>query len=182
MAVDLFYTKTAFELFSGDVIKFARKRLTETDKNVSRNLYDSLKYNLKVSPNSFQLDISMLYYGTFQDKGVSGTHLKRPGTTYTYRQSSAVLGLEYNQGVFQAWLRARKIRFRDAQGRFLTYKQSGFILAVHIKKKGFKGTQFFTKSFEQTFKRLPSYIDQKFKLDLDKFLAYSSRHILSTKF
>jgi hypothetical protein len=46
--------------------------LSKSKKNFSKQLYNSLGYDLNVSKNSFSLSILMEDYGMFQDKGVKG--------------------------------------------------------------------------------------------------------------
>ena len=66
-------TEAALEAFKNFVLQQARTRLSKSKKNVSKELYDSLKGNVKVMPNSINVDFEMEDYGLFQDKGVKGT-------------------------------------------------------------------------------------------------------------
>ena len=58
--------------FAKYVIQQSRTNLTKGKKNSSKELYNSLDYDLNVSPNSFSMSFLMEEYGIFQDKGVSG--------------------------------------------------------------------------------------------------------------
>ena len=57
--------------FAKRVIQQSRTRLTKGKKNSSKELYNSLKYDLKTSANAFILNFFMEEYGIYQDKGVS---------------------------------------------------------------------------------------------------------------
>ena len=69
-------TQAALEAFKNFVIQQSRTRLSKGRKNVSKELYNSLKGNVKEMPNSISLEFEMEDYGIFQDKGVSGTKKK----------------------------------------------------------------------------------------------------------
>jgi hypothetical protein len=73
------------------------------------------------------------------------------------------------------WAKDRNIRLRDEKGKYKkgNYKTIGFLIARSIYKKGIKGSMFFTKPFEQAFKKLPTELKEKFGLDVEDFLAYS---------
>jgi len=65
-------TQTALDKFSKGVVKQSRTRLTKGKKNVTKNLYNAIDYDLTVSPNSFSLKFYTGEYGVFQDEGVKG--------------------------------------------------------------------------------------------------------------
>ena len=75
----------ALEAFRDRVVKESKQGLRRRKKVVSGNLLNSIKGSpVKVTQNSLQFNISMADYGTFQDKGVSGTE-KKYDTPYTDR-------------------------------------------------------------------------------------------------
>ena len=162
--------KQSLETFSKRVISRSRANLTRQKKNVTKDLYNSLDYQLNVSANSFSLSFYMEDYADFQDKGVSGTERKY-NTPYSYKASSNLLGLEYHTGTFAKWAKFRGKQGRNKLGQFITYKQTGFMLASLIKKKGIKPTHFFTKPFEAAFKDLPSEVVDAFGLDLNNIIT-----------
>ena len=69
-------TQKALNSFAKYVIQQSRTNLTKGKKNASKELYNSLDSDVKVSKNSFQLSFLMEEYGVFQDKGVSGKEKK----------------------------------------------------------------------------------------------------------
>ena len=52
----------------------------------------------------------------------------------------------------------------------MSHKSMGYLIARSIYNKGLKPTLFFTKPFEDAFKRMPDDLVEKFGLDVDKFL------------
>ena len=58
--------------FGKFIIKQSRTNLTKAKKNVSKELYNSLRYTINVDKKDFTISFYMADYGTFIDKGVSG--------------------------------------------------------------------------------------------------------------
>ena len=54
------------------VVKQSRTMLTKAKKNVNKDLYNSIKYEVVPNADGFVLQFYMLNYGQFVDKGVSG--------------------------------------------------------------------------------------------------------------
>ena len=161
-------TQTALEAFKKFVIQQARTRLTKGRKNINKKLYNSIKGNVKEMPNSISVEFEMEEYGLFQDKGVSGTQ-KKYDTPYSYTNKMPPISPLAN------WAKKRNIRLRDEQGKFIkgNYNTIGFLIARSIFKKGIKPSLFFTKPFEQAFKKLPDELKDKYGLDIQDFLAFT---------
>ena len=60
------------ESFGKYVVKQARTNLTKGKKNVSKELYNSLRFEVITDADGFTVQFYMADYGTFVDKGVSG--------------------------------------------------------------------------------------------------------------
>jgi len=161
-------TQEALEAFKKFVIQQARTRLSKERKNVSKELYNSLDATVKAMPNSILVEFEMNEYGLYQDKGVSGTE-KKYDTPYSYKSKMPPIK------PLAEWAKARNIRLRDEEGKFKkgNYQTIGYLIARSIYRKGIKPTLFFTKPFEQGFKKLPQALAEKFALDVDDFLAYT---------
>ena len=161
-------TQEALEAFKSFVIQQARTRLTKGRKNVSKGLYNSLKGYVKEMPNSILVEFEMDEYGMYQDKGVSGTQ-KKYNTPFSYKSKMPPIK------PLADWAKSRNIRVRDGQGKFTkgNYNTIGYLIARSIYRKGIKPSLFFTKPFEQGFKKLPDELVEKFGLDVEDFLAYT---------
>lgn len=162
------FVSEVLEKFAKEVVKQSRSNLTRKDKNVNRKLYNSLKYDLNVSKNSFSLSFEMEKYGDFQDKGVSGTN-KKYDTPYKFTTKQPPTK------PIAEWAKARGIRLRDAKGRFLkgSYNTIGFLIARKIKENGIKPSLFFTKPFENRFKKLPDELIEEYALEVDNFIKFT---------
>ena len=157
-------TQDALNAFGKYVIQQSRSKLTQSNKNASKRLYESLGYDLKVMPNSFSMAFLMENYGEYQDKGVSGTEVKY-NTPYKYTNKMPP------PSAFSQWVVRKGLKgTRDASGRFVSRKGLQFAIAKSIFKKGIKPSLFFTKPFEAAFKNLPNDIVEAYGLDVENFL------------
>ena len=169
--MDLKETKEALNKFAKYVIQQSRSNLTRNNKNYTKSLYDSLKSEVNVGPNSFSLSFIMDEYGVFQDKGVSGTE-KKYNTPFSYKQKMPPVK------PLADWAKFRNIRLRNAKGQFAkgNYNTIGFLIARSIYKKGIKPSLFFTKPFERAFDNLPDELVNAFGLDFDNFLDFTIKN------
>ena len=160
-------TKESLEKFRKFVAQQSRSRLSKAKKNDSKGLYKKLDGVLKVSPNSFKLSWN-LGYGNFQDKGVSGTE-KKYDTPYSYKSKMPPIK------PLAEWAKRKGIKLRDEKGKFKKggYKTLGFLIARSIQRKGIKPSLFFTKPFEQGFKKLPDELLEAYGLDVEEFLQFT---------
>ena len=73
------------------------------------------------------------------------------------------------------WAKKRGIRLRDEKGRFKkgNYNSIGYLISRKIYKEGIKPSLFFTKPFEQAFKKHPNELVENFGLDIEDFLAFT---------
>jgi hypothetical protein len=152
--------------FTDYVVKEARTNLTRLKKNSTKSLYDSLKGNVKVSTNSFEMSIEMEEYGHFQDKGVSGKKVKY-NTPYSYSSKMPP------PSKLDKWITRKGIAPRDKQGRFISRKSLQFLIARSIFNKGIKPSLFLTKPFEKAFKALPDELIEKFGLEVLDLFDYT---------
>lgn len=160
-------TRDALNKFAKYVIQQSRSNLSKNKKNVSKELYNSLGYDLNVSKNSFSLSILMEDYGVFQDKGVSGTE-KKYNTPFKYTNKRPPAS------AFSNWVVRKGLKgTRDAKGRFVSRKGLMFAVANSIFKKGIKPSMFFTTPFQKSFKDLPEELILSFGLDLERFIDFT---------
>lgn len=155
--------------FAKTVVKESRTALTKQKINVSKELYNSINYDLKVSKNSFELTFNMVDYGKFIDKGVQGkkSNRKAPKSAFKYRNKRPPAK------AFDKWLVKRGIAKRDKKGQFISRKSQQFAIANAVYNYGIKTTNFFTKPFENAFKRLPDTLVKAYALEVDNLLKFS---------
>ena len=152
--------------FAKYVVSQSRANLTRGKKNASKDLWNSLKYNVKVSKNSFELSFLMEEYGMYQDKGVSGIK-KKYNTPYSYKDKMPP------PRKLDKWIVRKGIAPRDKNGKFMSRKTLQFLIARSIFTKGIKPSLFFTKPFNKAFKNLDKDLVDAFRLDVEKLMANS---------
>ena len=149
--------------FAKYVIKQSRTNLTKGKKNSSKQLYNSLGYDLNVSKNSFGLEFLMEDYGIFQDVGVSGVK-KKYNTPYSYTTKMPP------PSKMDKWIVRKGLAPKDKNGKFIKRKSLQFMIARSIFNNGIKPSMFFTKPFKKAFNNLDKDIVKAFALDVEKLL------------
>jgi len=147
-------TKKALEKFGKYLVKESRKNLTRKKKNVTNSLYDSLDYQVKAMPNSFEFDFLMEEYGEWVDKG------RKAGKNPPFSP-------------LRKWVQDRRIQFRDNRGRFQTYDQTAWAVVKSIGKKGIEPSNFYTRPFNLGFQKLPNEVAEAYALDVEEFLDFT---------
>lgn len=127
--------KQALEQFGKDYVLELTQRLIREDKKASGDLIRSIDYELLEATTEIidqsakwivktynGITIKSAYYLTYVDQG------RRKGSKMP--PPAAIV----------PWIKHRKIKFRDRKGRFITNKQTSFIIAKSIAKNGIKPT------------------------------------------
>jgi hypothetical protein len=148
-------TKLALDKFGKYLVTQSRANLTRQKKNVTKNLYNSLDYEVKVNPKSIEFDFIMEAYGEWVDKG------RKPGKMPPF-------------GAIYAWVARRKIQFKDTKTKkFLSYSETARRVMIKIKAKGIEPSDFYTRPFNLGFKQLPEELRQAYELDVMQFLDFT---------
>lgn len=180
------------EKFRSYVISQSKANLTRQKKKSSGKLYNSLKGDLKVMPNSFSLEFQMEDYGIYQDAGVKGTDPSKvspnakitgqqaPNSRYKFGSGTHAGTWDKFTSSLEKWARFKNIRLRDESGKYKkgNYKTIANIIARNIYARGLKPSLFFTKPFEQAYKNLPQELVEKYGLDAIKLFNEQTEKIL----
>lgn len=145
--------KKAMEKYAKYVVQQARSNLSKGKNNASKQLYNSLSYEVKQNRTSggqfatgYNAEFFMEEYGTYQDLGVHGSKSsyvenRKSPFRYTTKQPPTK--------AFDKWIKIKGIKGRDKKtGRFITDQSLKFLIARSIKNKGIRASLFFTKPFE----------------------------------
>lgn len=147
-------TQLALEKFGKYLVTESRKNLTRKNKNNTRKLYDSLRYEVDVTANAVNFDFIMEEYGEWVDKG------RKKGTMPPQKE------------IFK-WVQKKGIQFRDNRGKFKTYESTAWAIAKSIKKRGIPATDFYSRPFNLGYAKLPNDVVQAYALDIQDFLEFS---------
>jgi len=133
--------------FGKQVVNRAKGNLQKS-KGGGTNLEKSLSFKVVTSAEGFSVQFYMDSYGTFVDKGVSGTEIKRSFKDYKGRTITSPYKYTTKQPpsrVLDKWIVKKGIAPRDEKGRFMSRKSISFLIARSIKRKGIQGISFFQK-------------------------------------
>ena len=162
--------QTELQSFGKYVVQQSRSNLTKQKHNVSKDLYNSIHYDLTEKNGNYDLAFIMDEYGTFLDKGVKGANpslvkdgkQKGRNSPYSFRNKRPPMQ------PLADWAKKRNIRLRDKEGKFKkgNYRTIGFILQRSIFAQGIKPSLFFTKPFLVAFDRYPELLSEAFAQDI----------------
>ena len=155
------YLRDELNKFAKYVIQQSRSNLTKGKKNASKELYNSLDYDISQSSGTTSMSFNMADYGKFQDRGVSGTE-KKYNTPYSYKSKMPPVK------AFDKWVVRKGLAPRGKGGKFASREGIKFAIAKSIYKKGIRPSMFFTKPFEAAFKRLPDELVEAYSIGLEK--------------
>jgi hypothetical protein len=170
--------EAVLDRFGKYIVQQARANLTRKNKNVSKDLYNSIKWESDASKTgaSFSASLSMLPYGDFQDKGVRGTDASPINTAKSPFRFGKSKGSGKKQGglsdSINKWVRARRFQFRDKKGKFMSYDSTAFLVARSIYRKGIPATFFYSRPFGLAFQKLPAELVEAFRLTPDDFKEF----------
>ncbi len=132
--------------FGKQVVNRAKGNLQKAGKG--GNLENSITFKVVTEADGFSVQFYMDSYGTFVDKGVSGTKTKRTFKDYKSKTISSPYKYTTKQPpsrVLDKWIVKKGIAPRDEKGRFISRKSISFLIARSIKRNGIQGISFFQK-------------------------------------
>jgi len=159
--------------FAKYVIQQARTNLTKGKHNFSKELYNSLQYELEVGPNSFRLVFLGAEYGNFIDQGVKG----KGGT----RKTTSVFNRRNNKGkIWKQKAPNSPFSFKEKKPPVSVFKQwaqskglNPFAVREAVYRQGIAPTKFFSNPFRLGFAKLPPEIVEAFKLTEEDLKAFT---------
>ena len=141
--------------FGKQVVNRAKGNLQKT-KGGGTALEKSIDFKVTNNAEGFAVQFFMTDYGTFVDKGVSGTNKTRSfkdykgkviTSPYKFGTGSSRVGKSKGgmSGIMAKWVKKKGFQWRDKKGRFMSHKSMGYIIARSIYSKGIQGISFFQK-------------------------------------
>ena len=157
--------------FGKSVVNKAKGILKRKKKVVSGKLLNSISYKLKKDNDGLTVQFMMVDYGTFVDKGVSGTKQKRTYVDYKGKRKDTPyeFGKTRDGGLTRGldnWIVRRGIAPRDAKGRFISRKSIKLLIARKIYTQGIQGISFFQKPLQLGMKDFYNKVGKAVKEDI----------------
>lgn len=165
--------KDALDAFAKRVQQQARANLSKKDKKDTGKLYESVNYELAVHKRSFTFTFNLTDYAMYVDKGVKGktSSAKAPNSPFKFGSGTGPKG--GLTAAIEGWTQRKRIQFRERKtGRFLNYKQTAWIITKSIYSTGLKPTEFFSKPFENEFKKLPDEVVNAYGLEVNNLMKF----------
>jgi hypothetical protein len=162
--------------FGKSVVNKAKGILKRKKKVVSGKLLNSISYKLKKDNDGLTVQFMMVDYGTFVDKGVSGTKQKRTYVDYKGKRKDTPyeFGKTRDGGLTRGldnWIVRRGIAPRDAKGRFISRKSIKFLIARKIYTQGIQGISFFQKPLQIGMRDFYNQVGKAIKEDIENIIT-----------
>ena len=160
--------------FGKYVVQQSKSNLSKKKKKDTSNLYNGIKFEVTKEKDSTTLSFDFGTandYWQFVDKGVKGvsSSAKAPNSPFKFGTGTGKSG-GLTKGI-NGWVARKRIQFQDRKTKqFLSYKATAFLIIRSIWNKGLETTNFFTKPFEQAFKRVPDDIYAAYALEVEEQL------------
>ena len=161
--------------FGKQVVNRAKGGLQKA-KGGGSALENSIRFEVVTDDEGFSVQFYMLDYGTFVDKGVSGTKQTQRYKDYLGKVINSPYKYTTKQppaDILAKWISKKGIKGRDKKtGRFISNMSLAFLIGKKIKRDGIKGLSFFQKplglGLKQFGKDLLSNVKEDILNTLDK--------------
>ena len=182
-------TAKALDLYGKEVLKRAKRNLkirkkidgkyVETEN--TGKLADSLYYKLTKGKNKINIKFEAgVKYGYFVEKGVQG-RLSTYGSVKNYPTGMTKAKFKKKniaKGVIEDWIRTKKVKLRDKDGKFLKMTDSNirgasYMIGKRIAEKGLKSRGFMIDAIEET--------KNRFRVNLKEGLLKDLRNAIDIK-
>ena len=134
--------------FGKQVVNRAKSGLGKA-KGGKTALAQTIRFEVKPDTDGFVVKFYMADYGTFLDKGVSGTKKNQSYKNYEKKIESSPYSYKKKQpppDILSKWIKKKGIKGRDKKtGRFISNLSLAFIIGRSIKRDGIKSLSFFQK-------------------------------------
>ena len=134
--------------FGKQVVNRAKGGLQKA-KGGGSALEQSISFKVVTDADGFSVQFYMEDYGTFVDKGVSGTKVSQSFKDYKNQIKTSPYKYTTKQppaGILAKWIKKKGIKGRDKKsGRFISHLSLAYIIGRKIKRDGIKGLSFFQK-------------------------------------
>jgi hypothetical protein len=159
--------------FGKSVVNKAKGILKRKKKVVSGDLLNSIKFRIKKEKDNLSVEFLMADYGTFMDKGVSGTNEKRYYVDYEGQRKESPYRYTNKRPpmrLLDKWIVRRGIAPRDEQGRFMSRKSLQYLIANKIYTRGIEGISFFQKPLQLELRGFYDKVGKAVKQDIENII------------
>jgi hypothetical protein len=173
--------------FGGQVVRDSRKLLQSAKGSTA--LGKSIRFKVVPTATGFDTKFYMDDYGTYLDKGVSGTEQKISFKDFKGKTISSPYKYTTKHpptGILEKWIKRKGLKGRKAlkkyrktdspktikgAGRFITNQSFAFAIAKTIQRYGIKSLSFFQQPLGIGYRKLQKQILKELKLDIQTYLT-----------
>jgi hypothetical protein len=178
--IDFDYIEKLLLDYGKEFQSMAQGQLRRANKVSTGALSDSIKYIVKRTKNGYELNIEVLDYYKFIDKGVQGTGPGSRNTSSPYKykdkmppiksiikwMKTEISEAKKEDQKYKLSKRQKKSRSVKAMSMEMKRKTLAFLIARKIKRRGLPYTGFWERSFEKTFQDLDVKLAQASGLNI----------------
>lgn len=152
-------TKLILDTFGKQFIDAYRAGLDEKNANASRDLYNSLNFEIKIGEQSISLDILLNDYWKYLEYGCKGEKTSYPEAYYPahYPPVKAI----------EEWIRIKPVIPEQKNGKLPTQKQLAYMIVNSIHNQGIKPRFIFRDAGESIWEQLKDALDEAIEKDVE---------------
>ena len=152
-------TKLILDSFGKQFIDAYRAGLDAKNANASRDLYNSLNFEVKIGKQSISLDILLNDYWKYLEYGCKGTETSYPDAYYPahFPPTKAI----------EEWIKIKPVIPEQRNGKLPTQKQLAFLIARSINKKGIEPRFIFRDSVDDIWEQLKDALNEAIEKDVE---------------
>lgn len=151
-------TKLILDTFGKQFVEAYRAGLNEKDANASRELYNSLNFEIKLGEQSISLDILLNDYWKYLEYGCKGTETSYPEAYYPAHFPPT--------DKIEEWIRIKPVIPEQRNGKLPTQKQLAYLISRSIYQKGIEPRFIFRDAGESVWEQLKDALDEAIEKDV----------------
>ena len=145
-------TKLILDEFGKQFIDAYRAGLDAKNANASRDLYNSLDFEIKIGDQNISLDIELNDYWKYLEYGCKGEETSYPEAYYPahFPPTSAI----------EEWIKIKPVIPEQRNGKLPTQKQLAFLIARSIHKQGIEPRFIFRDAGDSVWEQLKDALEE----------------------
>ena len=152
-------TKLVLDEFGKQFIDAYRSGLDAKNANASRNLYNSLNFEVKIGKQSINLDILLNDYWKYLEYGCKGTETSYPEAYYPahFPPTKAI----------EEWIKIKPVIPEQRNGKLPTQKQLAYLISRSIYQKGIEPRFIFRDAVDDVWEQLKDALNEAIEKDVE---------------
>ena len=152
-------TKLILDEFGKQFIDAYRSGLDSKNANASKNLYNSLNFEVKIGKQSINLDILLNDYWKYLEYGCKGTETSYPDAYYPahFPPTKAI----------EEWIKIKPVIPEQRNGKLPTQKQLAYLISRSIYQKGIEPRFIFRDAVDDVWEQLKDALNEAIEKDVE---------------